>query len=155
MARSMLGLRVSRFRQKRAVKPNSEGIMNVLDSHLGIHERSLSLREHRMEVLSTNMANADTPQFKARDIDFASAMKGAQSQMLSVTQSGHVDSEDTDGMSGSDLLYRVPFNRSFDGNTVEYSVEQAKFGKASADFQASLTFFENRVSSIRKALRGE
>jgi len=129
--------------------------MNVLDGHLGIHERSLKLREHRMEVLSANMANADTPQYKARDIDFASAMKGAQSQMLSATQSGHVESADMAEMGSFNLVYRVPFNRSFDGNTVEYSVEQAKFGKASADFQASLTFFENRVASIRKALRGE
>ena len=52
-------------------------------------------------------------------------------------------------------MYRVPLNASFDGNTVESSVEQANYGKTAADFQASLTFFESRVASIRKALRGE
>lgn len=127
--------------------------MNILDNHLKVHEKALSLRELRMEVIAKNMANADTPNFKARDIDFASVMNEANKEMLDITQNQHISSDMSEGP--VELMYRVPLNAAFDGNTVESSIEQANYGKAASDFQASLTFFENRIASIRKALRGE
>jgi flagellar basal-body rod protein FlgB len=108
-----------------------------------------------MEVLSSNIANADTPNFKARDIDFRQVMKLAKTDTLRTTQEKHFELEGGVPPDQAALKYRIPFNTAFDGNTVELSVEQAKFGKATGDFQATLSFLESRVSGIRKALKGE
>ncbi len=129
--------------------------MDVLNNALGIHEKALRVRNQRMEVLARNIANDDTPHFKARDIDFKTVMAEFKpSELLASTHGTHFafgdDKIDDDGM-----RYRTPFNASIDGNTVELTVEQAKYGKAAADYQATLSFLESRVSSIRKALRGE
>jgi flagellar basal-body rod protein FlgB len=129
--------------------------MNLLNQALGVHEQALQVKSRRLEVLAQNIANADTPHYKARDIDFKAVMSQAQQQETSMTatNSGHFglgQSIDADGM-----RFRTPFNTSFDGNTVEMSVEQAQYGKAAADYQATLNFLESRVSGIRKALRGD
>ena len=127
--------------------------MDLLNNALGIHERALQTRSQRLELLAQNIANADTPQYKARDLDFKKVMAGEMSQPMQATQSNHYQAGDMPGNDG--LVYRTPFNTSFDGNTVEMSVEQSNFGKASADYQATLSFLESRVSGIRKALRGD
>lgn len=130
--------------------------MNIFDRDLSVHEKALAFRGQRMELLSANLANADTPRFKARDIDFRAVMKQARSEAsLNTTQARHYEVEQGMTASAAAVKYRVPFNAAFDGNTVELSVEQAKFGKAAGDFQASLSFLESRVSSIRRALKGE
>ena len=126
--------------------------MNLFDTAFGIHERALDLRAQRLEVIASNIADVDTPHYKARDIDFKSVLNDAQ-QILSTTQDGHMKSPAL-GKQG-DLLYSVPFNTSLDGNTVELSVEQAKYGKAAAQYQATLRFIEGDISGIRKALRGD
>jgi len=109
-----------------------------------------------MEVLAQNIANADTPNFKARDIDFRAVLNGVQGEDLKIqaTRQGHYNAGEATS-DGSGLLYRVPFNTAFDGNTVELSVEQAQYGKAAADYQATLQFLESDISGLRKALRGE
>jgi flagellar basal-body rod protein FlgB len=129
--------------------------MEILKNALGIHEKALRVRNDRMELLARNIANADTPHFKARELDFKTVMSKMQpSDPLLNTHQSHFatdePSKEDDGM-----RYRVPFSASMDGNTVEMSVEQAKYGKAAADYQATVSFLENRVGSIRKALRGE
>ena len=129
--------------------------MNIFDKQLSVHEQALRLRGQRMELLSANIANADTPKFKARDIDFRQVMSEAQGQTMTATRDRHFTVEGGMSPEQAAVKYRIPFNAAFDGNTVELSVEQAKFGKASGDFQATLSFLENRVSSIRKALKGE
>ena len=130
--------------------------MNIFDKDLSVHERALAFRGQRMELLSSNLANADTPHFKARDIDFRAVMNKVRSDSEMVaTRSRHYDHGEALNEQAAAIKYRVPFNTAFDGNTVELSVEQAKFGKASADFQASLSFLESRVSSIRRSLKGE
>ncbi len=129
--------------------------MNIFDRDLALHERALRFRGQRMEVLSANIANADTPNFKARDIDFRQVMKMARSDTLAATRPRHFEMDGGVPPDQAALKYRVPFNTSFDGNTVELSMEQAKFGKATGDFQATLSFLESRVSGIRKALKGE
>jgi flagellar basal-body rod protein FlgB len=129
--------------------------MNFIDRDFALHERAMRFRGQRMEVLSANIANADTPNFKARDIDFRQAMKLAKTETLTTTRDRHFELDGGISPDQAALKYRVPFNTSFDGNTVELSMEQAKFGKATGDFQATLSFLENRVSGIRKALKGE
>jgi len=129
--------------------------MDVLNNALGIHEKALRVRNQRMEVLARNIANDDTPHFKARDIDFKTVMAEFKpSELMASTHGTHFGFGD-DKIDDDGLRYRTPFNASVDGNTVELTVEQAKYGKAAADYQATLSFLESRVSSIRKALRGE
>lgn len=127
--------------------------MNILDKALGVHAQALGMRSQRMELLARNIANADTPNFKARDIDFKQVMQQTQETAMVTTQSGHISQAEADPAGA--VLYRTPFNTAFDGNTVELNVEQAKYGKSAADYQATLNFLEQRVSGIRKALRGE
>jgi flagellar basal-body rod protein FlgB len=127
--------------------------MNMIDNALGVHAQALGLRSKRMELLARNIANADTPHFKAKDIDFRSVLKQSREDALNSTHNLHMKiamEEDSGGEK-----YRVPFNASFDGNTVEMNVEQAKFGQVAADYQTTLNILENRVSGIRRALRGD
>lgn len=129
--------------------------MDVLSNALGIHEKALRVRNQRMEVLARNIANDDTPHFKARDIDFKAVMAEFKpNELMASTHGTHFGFGD-DKIDDDGLRYRTPFNASMDGNTVELTVEQSKYGKAAADYQATLSFLESRVSSIRKALRGE
>ena len=130
--------------------------MNLLERTFGIHAQALQVRSQRMEVLAQNIANADTPNFKARDIDFRAVLNGVQGEDLKIaaTRQGHYNAGEATS-DGSGLLYRVSFNTAFDGNTVELSVEQAQYGKAAADYQATLQFLESDISGLRKALRGE
>ncbi len=129
--------------------------MNLLNGTFGVHERALQIKSQRLELLSQNIANADTPNFKARDLDFKALLK-KQDDLgvgLKATQSGHMSGEEfaqTDS-----IKYRVPFNTAFDGNTVEMSVEQAQYGQAAGQYQATLNFLESRVSGLRRALKGE
>jgi len=127
--------------------------MNMIDRAFGVHEQALGMRSQRMEVLARNIANADTPQFKAQDIDFRKVLSNTQTSALQTTHSNHVSTDKTDSKNG--LMYRVPFNVAFDGNTVELPVEQAKYGQSAADYQATLSILESRISGIRKALRGD
>ena len=127
--------------------------MNMIDKALGVHAQALGLRSKRMEVLARNIANADTPHFKAKDIDFRSVLKQTREDSLQTTNNLHMPLPMEESPGGE--KYRIPFNAAFDGNTVELNVEQAKFGQIAADYQATLNILENRVSGIRRALRGD
>ena len=127
--------------------------MEFLDRVMGIHEPALKVRNKRLEILSRNIANADTPRFKARDIDFKEILGGVKRSEMKATNPKHYPTSVEYRNTG--LLYRTPFNASPDMNTVELSVEQAQFGKASTDYQATLQFLEGRISSIKKAFRAE
>ena len=127
--------------------------MDLLAGAFGIHERALGVRSQRLEVLSRNIANADTPNYKAEELDFKAMLKETSREYTSATHAKHyaaLEEQPDDGK-----RFRVPFNSSFDGNTVEISVEQAQFGQAAADYQTTLNFLENRIGGIRKALKGE
>jgi len=127
--------------------------MNILDNTFSLHEKALGMRSQRMEVLSRNIANADTPHYKAQDIDFRQVLKDTQDTAMRTTDTAHYPVGEIDN--GTGLKYRTPFNVSFDGNTVELPVEQAKYGQYAADYQTTLSILENRISGIRKALRGD
>ncbi len=127
--------------------------MDVFSTAFGIHERALGVRGQRMEVLARNIANADTPNYKAQDVDFKAMLKEAKTEYLTATNDKHFAGLQEAPDNG--MRFRTPFNSSFDGNTVEMNVEQAQYGKAASEYQATLQFLENRIGGIRKALRGE
>ena len=128
--------------------------MNLVDNALGIHERAIAVRNRRVELISHNIANADTPNYKARDLDFKKLIAGVEGMKVMATDKRHYEIAHLENTPDG-LKFRVPFNSATDGNTVEMSVEQAQYAKATADYQATLMFLENRISGIRKALRGE
>ena len=129
--------------------------MNILNNMMGVQEQTLQLKARRLEVIAQNIANADTPNYKARDIDFKAVLGAAQQQdtTMEATKAGHYSLAQAFNPDG--MRFRTPFNTSFDGNTVEMSLEQAQYGKAAGDYQATLNFLQSRISGIRKALKGE
>jgi flagellar basal-body rod protein FlgB len=129
--------------------------MTVLDQFLGSNAAALSLRQKRMEILGSNIANAATPNFKARDIDFAAEFRQASGGgELATTNIQHIAMAGTSGPGGA-TLYRVPVSPSLDGNTVELHVEQMQFAENATRYEASLQFLSDRIRSLRSALRGE
>ena len=127
--------------------------MKLRENPFGIHERALAVRNQRLELIAGNIANADTPHFKARDLDFKKILASENPTPMAATHAKHYQTGELENPGG--LVYRVPYNSSVDGNTVEISVEQAKYGEAAADYQTTLQFLEGRISGIRKALRAE
>jgi len=125
------------------------------DNALGIHPQALALREKRSEVLASNLANADTPGYKARDLDFQAALKKAMpvNQSMERTQEGHISP--TDVLLGATMMFRNPNQASLDGNTVETHIEQAKYSENAVQYQASLRFINGKFSGLMSAIRGE
>jgi flagellar basal-body rod protein FlgB len=122
----------------------------------GIHEQALLLHGQRLGVLASNIANADTPNYKARDIDFSAVLSGTEesSMPLAVTQAGHLSLSEG-GQPQADLKYRNPYQASLDGNTVEMAVEQAAFAENNVRYQASLGFINGRIAELTLALNGQ
>ncbi len=126
------------------------------DRALGIHADALRVRSSRLELLASNMANADTPHYKARDIDFRAALDNArQDRGVSLTRTHAAHIADGVPASGLDVQYRVPTQPSLDGNTVDPQLENAAFSENAIQYQASLNFLSDRFSGLRKALKGE
>lgn len=121
----------------------------------GIHEQALQLRAMRNEVLTSNIANADTPNYKARDVDFGVALRQAEGAQLRLRTTSELHSQPSAmDRFGSELKYRVPTQPTLDGNTVETDVEQAAFAENAVKYRASLTFLNGTISSLRYALKG-
>ena len=125
---------------------------------LGEFEPALRLRAARANVISSNLANVDTPNYKARDFDFHAAL---QSQMdrqsptrLTVSRSGHIAIPQA-SQGTFENLYRIPGQPSIDGNTVEEHVEHAEFLKNTLDFQTTFTVLNGRFKGLTKAIKGE
>jgi len=127
--------------------------MKLLENPFGIHEQALKVRDRRIEMIAANIANADTPAYKARDLDFKQILAAEHPAPMASTDQRHFETGEVENPGG--VVFRVPYNASVDGNTVEISVEQAQYGEAAADYQATLRFLEGRISGIRKALKGE
>ena len=126
--------------------------MDALNEIFGVHEKAMVLRQRRLALLGQNIANADTPHYKAKDVDFKKIMAKETDFSMKLSQTGHMG---TTNSRSSTLIYRTPNNPAADGNTVELNYEQAEFGKESARYTATLQFLENRIGGIRRALRGE
>lgn len=131
---------------------------------LGIHEQALQLREQRNQVLGTNIANADTPGYQARDFDFRTALDQASASVTSTLTmaapqgagqgAASIATTATASSDSPALLYRQPFQASLDGNTVEGHIEETKFSENAMHYQATLTFLGNQFSALKTAING-
>ena len=129
----------------------------MFDNIFGIHEQALAVHGQRLGVLAANIANADTPGYKARDIDFSEVLSQSQTESaalpLKITRAAHITFSDGDPSMG-DLKYRNPYQASLDGNTVEMPVEQAAFAENNVRYQASLNFINLRIAEMQLAIAG-
>lgn len=134
-------------------------MINKLDKELNFHHQALSLRAARQELLSSNVVNADTPNFKAKDIDFASVLHEKLSLTtnlnkvgLNTTSSMHINSA-AQGVFGDNILYRVPLQPSADGNTVDMDMERTRFADNAIKYDASITFLNNEFRNLTLAMQ--
>lgn len=125
------------------------------DPIFGIHGFALALRSQRMQVLASNLANADTPGFKARDLDFQALLSGETGNPLplAVSHATHL-ATGTEGGLGAEAKYRVPLQPSLDGNTVDAQMDQARFAENALSYQVSLTLVNSRLGSLLTAITG-
>lgn len=126
-----------------------------LDKAFGLPALALALRAERTQLLANNIANADTPHYKARDFDFRTALRQARTdgEVLRTTDARHIEPADL-GVGNSTLQYRVPANPSLDGNTVELDREQARFAQNTLEYQAALNFLGGRIRTLLGAIKG-
>ena len=127
--------------------------MSSFVDSLKFHADTLALRSRRGNVLATNIANAATPHFKARDVNFDAEMqKIAKINVLTTTHNKHIPMA---GAREGELAYRQSVNPSLDGNTVEMVVEQTEFSENAVRYQTSLAFINGRIAGLMSAIRGE
>ena len=146
-----------------------------LDTYLGIHPQALQLEAKRNELLAANLANVDTPNYKARDIDFKTALSaaGADSNVASSSSSstpalrtagsagatgaqggGALSTAGSGELDASAVKYRVPMASALDGNTVDEQLEQSAFAENSVRYQASLQFISGALRDLMTAITG-
>jgi flagellar basal-body rod protein FlgB len=133
-----------------------------LDQYVSVHATALDVRAKRGELIANNLANADTPGYQARDIDFRQAMARAAGEtptagvQLSTTSAGHIGaSTSANAANHPDLKYRTPLAPALDGNTVDAQVEQAAFAENAVRYQATLTFLNSKFRGLLAAITGQ
>lgn len=131
-----------------------------LDDYLRFHETALSLRAQRQQLLASNIANADTPNYKARDIDFSKALQGALSTVDKVqsgmvkTAAAHLNGAGSGILGDAPLLYRAVQQGSIDGNTVDMDVERNQFADNAIRYEAGLTMISAQIKNLLAAIQG-
>jgi len=136
-------------------------MLDKLASALDFDRQALGLRFERQKVLAGNIANADTPNFKARDFDFSKALaqataRGSQGQLaMTTTSTGHLQGGGESVGTAPRMLYRVPDQPSLDGNTVNMDVERAAFADNTVRYETSLTLINNRLRNLKAAMQPE
>ena len=132
-----------------------------LDQYVAVHATALDVRGRRTELIANNIANADTPGYKSRDIDFREAMARAAGDKttggvhLSTTQAGHIGgAASADAAANPDLKFRTPLAPALDGNTVDTQLEQAAFAENAVRYQATITFLNNKFRGLMTAIMG-
>lgn len=130
-----------------------------IDSMFQFNQAALNLRAARQELMAANIANADTPNYKARDIDFASALKGAmsgtgESLPITTTAPSHLSEGAGESIMGAPILYRTVIQPSGDGNTVDMDVERAQFADNALRYEASVKFVSDQAKDVLAALQG-
>ncbi len=127
-----------------------------LDDAFGIHEQALLLRTRRAEVLAANIANADTPGYKARDFDFRSVLRQQmpQGERMQTTRARHIQ-PDGGIVSASEMYYRIPTQPSVDGNTVDTQLEHSAYAANALEYQASLRFLSGSIQKLKLAIKGQ
>jgi flagellar basal-body rod protein FlgB len=136
-------------------------MLDRIANHVSFYQNAMNLRTQRQELLASNIANADTPHFKARDMDFKSAMANAQGRPGAVeplslmrTQAGHIAAEgDISGLGA--IKYRAEYQGAVDGNTVNMDVERASFTENALQVEALITFINRRFSGLETAIKGQ
>lgn len=138
-------------------------MIGKLDAYMQFNEAALSVRGKRQEVLASNIANADTPNYKARDIDFASALQSAMGQNngslpLRTTAAAHLalDAAAKTGQAlpdGTPLQYRTPAQGAVDGNTVDMDVERNQFADNSIRYEAGISMINGQIKSMLAAIQ--
>jgi flagellar basal-body rod protein FlgB len=130
------------------------------DQLFGIHGDALVYRSQRMGVLASNIANSDTPNYKARDLSFNDALRAAARQggvgqplTLKLDQPGQLSAGA--GGSGAQELYRIPEQPALDGNTVDLERERVRFTENAVSYQTTLSFLNSRIKGINSALTGQ
>ena len=123
-----------------------------------IHDDAMVMRARRSSILASNIANADTPNYKARDVDFQSILKNIDQQQggglrLAGTDTSHF--QNSKSSYDSELKYRNPLHASLDGNTVESNIEQSNFAENALRYQVSFTLLNGRIQGLMNALKGE
>jgi len=134
-------------------------MVNKLDEALRFQQTALSLRSARQELLASNIANADTPNYKARDIDFANALQNALAGSANVlqttrTSSAHLEIGSGESIFGAPVMYRKPVQPSADGNTVDMDVERTQFADNALRYEASVRFISEKFKGILAAIQG-
>ena len=134
-------------------------MISPIDQALQFQQTALQLREARQELIASNIANADTPNYQARDIDFASAMQGALGNQpgslpLAATAPQHLSGSSGASVLGAPVQYRSVIQPSADGNTVNMDAERAQFAENTIRYEASLKFVGQQVKDILATLQG-
>jgi flagellar basal-body rod protein FlgB len=135
-------------------------VIDKADGLYGMHSQALAVWQKRAEVISSNLANADTPDYLARDVDFRQALKAAQggaeggALQMAATAPGHIGGNPPPFGGIATLAYRIPTQPSMDGNTVDTQVEQASFAGNAVHYQASLNFITGSIKEMRTAITG-
>ena len=128
--------------------------MNEIKKNINMLGASLSLRAKRNEILASNIANAATPNFKARDIDFDTEIKKYQKNgPIQVTHGEHLSIKRP--VAPGKVLFRENVNPSLDGNTVELAIEQLQFAENSMRYQSTLSFLSGKINTLMSAIKGE
>jgi flagellar basal-body rod protein FlgB len=130
-----------------------------IDEMYRFDQAALNLRAKRQELLASNIANADTPNYKARDFDFASALQGAMTGSgdklaVSTTSPAHLAGATGDSVMGAPVMYRKPVQPSADGNTVDMDVERSQFADNALRYEASVRFVSDKAKEVLAALQG-
>jgi flagellar basal-body rod protein FlgB len=126
-----------------------------LDAALAFHQRALDLRAQRQQVLASNIANADTPNYKARDLDFRVAMETALKPgagAMARSDRAHLSGAAITG--GGALLYRQTVQASVDGNSVDIDIERAQFADNALRYEANLMFISGQIRGLLSAIQG-
>ncbi|GAA4034376.1 flagellar basal body rod protein FlgB [Actimicrobium antarcticum] len=137
-------------------------MIGKLDDYLRFNETALNLRGQRQQLIASNIANADTPNYKARDIDFNSAMKTAMAQAtaqpgeMAKTSTAHLSAKSTggSGANGIPLLYRNIQQGAIDGNTVDMDAERNQFADNAIRYEAGITMISGQIKSMLTAIQG-
>ena len=136
--------------------------MSGFDTLFGVHAAALNFQRQRMEVLASNIANADTPGYQAKDLDFNKLLAQTANNAVTPTTTGtttnaaHIplDGSIDDDMKKAATVYRVATQPSADGNTVDVQTEQAAYAESALHYQASLSFIDYRLKSLMTAITG-
>ena len=128
------------------------------DSYLGVHENALNIQARRAQVLASNLANTDTPGYKAREIDFKSHMQSLgrdNTSPDSLMQTHALHMKPDSFIDGYELKYRIPYQPSLDGNTVEQQVEMSAYSDNAMRYLMSLRLLSGKFNTLTSAIKGQ